>query len=92
MRQMLADRTRRKLADMRGAGLVPESLEAGMADPAELIAPDDAFAARAAAVVELRVFAGLTIDEGHENQASSVNREWARANVWLKTDVFAQLS
>ncbi|WP_313918714.1 ECF-type sigma factor [Tahibacter sp.] len=105
MRQILVDRARRKLADKRGAGIVPESLDAGidipvMANPAELVALDDALAtlatldARAAAVVELRVFAGLTIDETAQAMnisPSSVNREWAHACAWLKTDVFAQV-
>lgn len=104
MRQILVDRARRKLADKRGAGVVPESLDAGidiplMANPAELVALDDALATlaeldpRAASVVELRVFAGLTIDETAQAMAispSSVNREWAHACAWLKADVFAQ--
>lgn len=104
MRQILVDRARRKLADKRGAGLVPESLEAGidiplMANPAELVALDDALATlgeldpRAAAVVELRVFAGLTIEEtaqAMDISPSSVNREWAHACAWLKRDVFGQ--
>ncbi len=85
---------------------MPDSLDAGidipgMAGPAELIAPDDALAAlamldaRAAVVVELREFAGLTIDETAQAMnisPSSVNREWAHAYVWLKTDVFALIS
>lgn len=105
MRQILVDRARRKLADKRGAGVVPESLDAGidvpiMANPAELVALDDALATlaqldpRAASVVELRVFAGLTIDEtaqAMDISPSSVNREWAHACAWLKTDVFAQM-
>lgn len=103
MRQILVDRARRKLADKRGAGVVPESLDAGidvpiMANPAELVALDDALATlaeldpRAASVVELRVFAGLTIDETAQAldiSSSSVNREWAHACAWLKTDVFS---
>lgn len=102
MRQILVDRARRKLADKRGAGVVPESLDAGleiplMANPAELVALDDALATlgeldpRAAAVVELRVFAGLTIDEAAQAldiSPSSVNREWAHACAWLKNDIF----
>ncbi len=103
MRQILVDRARRKLADKRGAGQAPESLDAGieipvLANPAELVELDDALSTlaaldpRAASVVELRVFAGLTIDEtaqAMDISASSVNREWAHACAWLKTDVFA---
>ena len=102
MRQILIDRARRKLAEKRGSGERPLSLEdhdaALSATPADLIALDDALStlarldARAAAVVELRVFAGLTIDEtaqALEIHPSAVNREWAHACAWLKTHVFA---
>jgi RNA polymerase sigma factor (TIGR02999 family) len=97
MRQVLVDRARRKLADKRGAGEAPLSLDehdaALSANPADLIALDDALGtlaqldARAASVVELRVFAGLTIDETAQAldiHPSSVNREWAHASAWLK--------
>lgn len=102
MRQILIDRARRKLADKRGAGEKPLSLEdhdaALEAGPAELVALDDALSVlarldpRAAAVVELRVFAGLTIDETALALAihpSAVNREWAHACAWLKSNAFA---
>lgn len=102
MRQILIDRARRKLADKRGAGERPLSLEdhdaALSASPADLVALDDALStlarldARAAAVVELRVFGGLTIDETARALAihpSAVNREWAHASAWLKTHAFA---
>lgn len=102
MRQILIDRARRKLAEKRGAGEKPLSLEdhdaALSASPADLVALDDALStlarldARAAAVVELRVFAGLTIDEtaqALEIHPSAVNREWAHACAWLKSNVFA---
>lgn len=97
MRQVLVDRARRKLADKRGAGEAPLSLEghevALTASPGELIALDDALStlarldARAASVVELRVFAGLTIEQTAQAlgiHPSSVNREWAHASAWLK--------
>ena len=102
MRQILVDRARRKLADKRGAGARPLPLHehdaASDADPAHLVAVDTALASlarldpRAAAVVELRVFGGLTIDEAAVAlgiSPSAVNREWAHAVAWLKSDVFA---
>lgn len=102
MRQILIDRARRKLADKRGAGERPLALEdhdaALSASPADLVMLDDAlstlarFDARAAAVVELRVFGGLTIDEtarALDVHPSAVNREWAHACAWLKSNVFA---
>jgi RNA polymerase sigma factor (TIGR02999 family) len=97
MRQILIDRARRKLADKRGGGQVPESLDgidiAGVGSPEELVALDSALATlatldpRAAAVVEMRVFAGLTIDEtarALDIHPSAVNREWAQASAWLR--------
>lgn len=97
MRQILIDRARRKLAEKRGAGVVPESIDdidvAGIGSPHELVALDDALAVlakldpRAAAVVEMRVFAGLTIEETAQAldiHPSSVNREWAQASAWLR--------
>lgn len=97
MRQILIDRARRKLADKRGGGVVPESIDdvdvAGIGSPLELVALDDALSVlatldpRAAAVVEMRVFAGLTIDETAQAldiHPSAVNREWAQASAWLR--------
>lgn len=103
MRQILIDRARRQLADKRGAGERPVPLDAVElpwgTSPAELVAVDDALASlarldeRAAAVVELRVFGGLTIDEtaaALELHPSAVNREWAHACAWLKQHAFVR--
>lgn len=103
MRQILIDRARRRLAEKRGAGERMLSIEdfdaADMGSPVELVALDDALQrlaemdARAATVVELRVFVGLTIDETANAMglhAASVNREWAHACAWLKRHVFAK--
>jgi RNA polymerase sigma factor (TIGR02999 family) len=97
MRQILIDRARRKLAEKRGGGVVPESIDdvdvAGLGSPDELVALDDALSVlaeldpRAAAVVEMRVFAGLTIEEtarALDIHPSAVNREWAHASAWLR--------
>ena len=97
MRQILIDRARRKLADKRGGGVPTESIDdvdvAGIGSPEEVLALDDALGAlaaldpRAAAVVEMRVFAGLTIEETAQAlgiHPSAVNREWAQASAWLR--------
>ena len=102
MRQILIDRARHKLADKRGAGQSPLSLEDHdavlTATPADLVALDDALSTlaqldpRAAAVVELRVFAGFTIEEtarALDIHPSAVGREWTHACAWLKTHAFA---
>ncbi len=102
MRQVLVDRARRKLADKRGAGVAPASLDgcdvAFSANPEDLVALDSALATlarldpRAASVVELRVFAGFTIEETAQAldiHPSAVNREWAHASAWLKQHLAA---
>jgi RNA polymerase sigma factor (TIGR02999 family) len=97
MRQVLVDRSRRRLADKRGAGQRALSLDevqdlpAGA--PTALLGFDAVLAElaeldpQAAEVVQLRVFTGLTIDETAEAlgiHPSAVNREWALARAWLK--------
>lgn len=97
IRQTLVDRSRRRLADKRGAGQRPLSLDdvhdLPAATPESVLGFDrvlDEFAAldpEAAEVVHLRVFAGLTIDETAQAlgiHPSAVNREWAHARAWLK--------
>lgn len=96
MRQCLIDRARARLADKRGAGqtVLPLELAVDLAgdDPRRLLELDALLQslwqadARAAQVVELRVFAGLTIDEtasAMDLHPSAVNRDWAHAREWL---------
>lgn len=97
MRQVLVDRSRRRCSDKRGSGQKPLSLDdvddLPAVEPAQLVGFDrvlDELAEldpRAAEVVQLRVFTGLTIDETAQAMAISpqaVNREWAHARAWLK--------
>lgn len=97
MRQVLVDRSRRRLADKRGAGQRALSLDEvhdlPAVAPASLLGFDrvlDELAALdppAAEIVQLRVFTGLTIDETAAAlgvHPSAVNREWAHARAWLK--------
>ena len=97
MRQVLIDRSRRRLSDKRGAGERALSLDdvGDLPDvaPAELIGLDGLLLELAeldpiaAEVVQLRVFAGLTIDEAAETlelHPARINREWAQARAWLK--------
>jgi len=99
MRQILVDRYRRRHA--RGGGDPPadaaplDELEIAAA-PAlaevDLIALDEALATletrdpRMAQIVQLRYFAGLSVDEtaaALELSARTVKREWAVARAWL---------
>lgn len=97
MRQVLVDRSRRRLSDKRGAGQRPLSLDdvhdLPTVAPGAVLGFDrvlDELAEldpQAAEVVQLRVFTGLTIDETAEAlgiHPSAVNREWAHARAWLK--------
>jgi RNA polymerase sigma factor (TIGR02999 family) len=97
MRRLLVDAARARNADKRGGGAiaVPDGLdfiavEAG--DPEEMIAIDRALTrlaemdARQARIVELRFFAGMTVEEIAELlgiSSRTVKREWRMARAWL---------
>jgi RNA polymerase sigma factor (TIGR02999 family) len=96
MRQILVDHARRQRADRRGGGVTMVSLDgvSPAAQPAsvDVLALDQALEtlssldARQCRVVELRFFAGLTIDETAdvlEISPATVEREWALAKAWL---------
>jgi RNA polymerase sigma-70 factor, ECF subfamily len=96
MRRVLVDHARAHNAGMRGGGLQRVELEEGMAiskeRSSEVLALDDALLrlekvnARQARVVELRYFAGLSVEEIAlllGTAPRSVQRDWALARVWL---------
>jgi len=100
MRRVLLDHARKHKATKRGgqAHLVPLDLvgeppaDLGAQDAAELEALDEALAelarldADAAAVVELRFFGGLSVEETASMLGSStatVGRQWRAARAWL---------
>ena len=96
MRQILVDHARRQRADKRGGAATIVSLdEVSPAAPTpnmDVLALDEALDAlsaidsRQCRVVELRFFAGLTIDEAAEVlgvSPATVEREWALAKAWL---------
>jgi RNA polymerase sigma-70 factor (ECF subfamily) len=95
MRQVLVDHARRRDAAKRGADITI-SLEDAMpeAPPAavDILALDEALDALAALdprlcrVVELKFFAGLTIDETADAlgvSRATVERDWTAAKAWL---------
>jgi RNA polymerase sigma factor (TIGR02999 family) len=99
MRRILVDEARRRTADKRGGGAVkvslsdarPEQLPATPSDET-LIAVDQAVRALGAfdpdlaRLVELRYFAGLSIEQTADAlgvSAATVGREWAAARAWL---------
>ena len=96
MRHVLVDHARAHNAAMRGGNLRRVELEEGVAiskeRSGEILALDEALnelekvSPRQAKVVELRYFAGLSVEEIAsmlEIGPRSVEREWASARVWL---------
>jgi RNA polymerase sigma-70 factor, ECF subfamily len=98
MRRMLVDHARRGQTAKRGGHLVTldETLVDPSANAVDVIRVDEALDAlakvdpRQARIVELRFFAGLTLDETAEALGISpitVSREWAVARAWLHAEL-----
>jgi RNA polymerase sigma factor (TIGR02999 family) len=100
MRRILIDNARRKQADKRGGGWQRHDLlEAELAIDStgdDLLAVDAALARLAsgepvvARLVELRFFAGLTLEEAAEClgiSARTAYRHWAYARAWLRREL-----
>jgi len=97
IRRILIDYARAKQAGKRGAGACLLSLDEALDSPAggrplNIVALDDALEElakldpRQSRIVELRFFAGLTVEETAEVlnvSTPTVNREWAAAKAWL---------
>lgn len=96
IRRILVDHARKRQWAKRGGGLLRVELGeevAGAVRAPELLALDDALAGlekadpRKAAVVELRFFGGLSVEEVAEHlgvSVETVGREWRRARAWLR--------
>jgi RNA polymerase sigma factor (TIGR02999 family) len=96
MRRILVDFARKRRYQKRGGGAVMIALdEDGIPSPQpgpDIVALDSALEAlaafdpRAATIVELRFFGGLTVEETAEVVGVSprtIKREWAAAKAWL---------
>ena len=99
MRRILVDHARKRHAAKRSAACrvtsVPTVSISSDRDP-ELLALDTALSslakldARQAKIVELRFFAGLTVEETAEVEgisAATVKREWRTARAWLRREI-----
>ncbi len=100
MRRILLDRARRRVAAKRG-GAAPrvnldEVPDIGSGRARELIALDDALNVlakvdpRKARVIELRFFAGLSVEEAAEVlkvSSDTVKRDWKLARAWLLAEL-----
>ncbi len=99
MRRVLVDHARRRHAAKRDAGPAdPVSISgvaspAREADPVDVLALHDALSKlavldpRQSEIVEMRFFAGLTVEEiaeVMEISTATVKREWATAKLWLR--------
>ena len=100
MRRILIDKARARLADKRGGGLRPITLQDVHAEapenPADVLALEEALERLAmmdpfeAQLVELRYFAGLTIEETAAAlgvSPATVKREWTLARAWLRREL-----
>lgn len=100
MRRILVDYARARQTDKRGAGLQKASLEEALLfsdeQSGELLALDEALDRlaerdpRQSRIVELRFFAGLTVEETAEVLAISpktVKRDWSVARAWLHGEI-----
>lgn len=103
IRRILVDYARARKADKRGSGAERLSLDEAIALPGgqdlDLVALDDALDglakidARQSRLVELRFFAGLTIEETAEVMQMSLataKRDWVSAKAWLSREVRRQ--
>ena len=100
IRRILVDYTRARHAAKRGAEAQKLSLDEAIAVPGgrdlDLIALDDALAdlakidPRQSRLVELRFFAGLTIEETAEvlrMSLATAKRDWVAAKAWLSREI-----
>ncbi|HEV2247590.1 MAG TPA: sigma-70 family RNA polymerase sigma factor [Terriglobia bacterium] len=99
MRQILVDHARERQASKRGGGNVitlDESAEIAPKQDLDLLALDDALNElsrldeRQARIVELRFFAGLSIEETSrvlDVSPVTVTRSWTNARLWLQREL-----
>jgi RNA polymerase sigma-70 factor, ECF subfamily len=99
MRRVLVDHARQRAREKRGAGVCVTSLDENIIGPepgVDVVALDEALARLEAAdpqqsrVVELRFFAGLSVEETAEAlgvSPATVKRDWATAKLWLYNEL-----
>jgi RNA polymerase sigma factor (TIGR02999 family) len=96
MRQVIADHARRRMAGKRGGGVtiigIDDAMPVANTRGIDVVALDEALAQlnsfdeRLCRIVELKFFAGLTIDETAQAldlSTATVEREWTVAKAWL---------
>ena len=101
MRRILVDYARQRGREKRGGGVAVVTLDETRIAPrpeVDVVALDEALSRLAAAdpqqsrVVELRFFAGLSVEETAEAlgiSPATVKRDWATARLWLYSELTA---
>lgn len=98
MRRILVDHARRRNSNKRGGAVVPLTIGAARdvaarGEDLDIVALDaaleqlEAIFPQQARIVELRFYAGLTIDETAEVlrvSPATISREWTMARAWLR--------
>jgi len=99
MRRVLVDYARQRARDKRGGGISVTSLDENALAPqpaVDVVALDEALQQLAAVdprqsrIVELRFFAGLSVEETAEAlgiSEATVKRDWATARLWLYNEL-----
>jgi RNA polymerase sigma factor (TIGR02999 family) len=103
MRRILVDHARRKKSDKRGGDMIPVTIGAALdlaaTESIDVVALDVALEnlekifPQQARVVELRFYAGLTIDETASVlgvSPATISREWTMARAWLRRELSAR--
>lgn len=100
MRRILVDHARGHLAEKRGSGMTKVPLDDALVmtreRPGKLLVLDESLSRlarvdpRQAQIVELRVFAGLSVEETAEFlgiSLATVKRDWRMAKAWLSREI-----
>ena len=100
MRRILVDQARRKQAQIHGGGRKRVTLSGGelisRATPEKVVALDEALSklesedASAAAMVKMRMFVGLSMDQAAEAlgvSRATAYRHWSYARAWLRVEL-----
>lgn len=100
MRRILVDHARGHLAEKRGSGVTKVPLDDALVmtreRPGKLLVLDESLSRlarvdpRQAQIVELRVFAGLSVEETAEFlgiSLATVKRDWRMAKAWLSREI-----